>query len=60
MEIIKELEKRGIIVRAHDLKGVAEEAPLAYKDVNEVVDVLHAAGIAEKIALLKPLACLKG
>jgi tRNA-splicing ligase RtcB len=59
-EIIEELERKGILVRAHDLKGVAEEAPMAYKDVNEVVDVLHETGIAEKVALLKPLACLKG
>lgn len=59
-KIIRELGKKGIIVKAHSLAGVAEEAPLAYKDVREVVDALDGASIATKVARLKPLGCLKG
>jgi len=58
--IVNELAKRGIIVKGHSLAGVAEEAPGAYKDVNEVVDVMHYSGIAKKVALLKPMICIKG
>jgi len=39
---------------------VAEEAPGAYKDVNAVVDAAHAAGLARKVAILKPVVCIKG
>lgn len=58
--IVNELSKKGIIVKGHSLAGVAEEAPGAYKDVNEVVDVMHYSGIAKKVALLKPMICIKG
>ena len=58
--IIQELRKRGIIIRAHSMAGVAEEAPGAYKNVEEVVDAVHAAGLAKKVVKLKPLACIKG
>ena len=40
--------------------GLAEEAPAAYKDVNRVVEVVHRAGIAKKVARLRPLAVIKG
>lgn len=58
--IVNELAKRGILIKGHSLAGVAEEAPGAYKDVNEVVDVMHYSGIAKKVALLKPMICVKG
>ena len=55
-----QLESRGIHVRAGSMSGLAEEAPTAYKDVNRVVDVVHGAGIARKVARLTPLAVIKG
>ena len=55
-----ELEARGIAVRAASSSGLAEEAPLAYKDVDRVVDVVHEAGLARKVARLVPLAVVKG
>lgn len=58
--IINELEHRGIHIQAGSLKGVAEEAPQAYKDVESVVDVVHQAGIAKKVAKLRPLMVIKG
>jgi tRNA-splicing ligase RtcB len=42
------------------MSGLAEEAPIAYKDVNRVVEVVHGAGIAKKVAKLVPLAVVKG
>src|SRR5207244_12421018 len=54
-----EMERDGITVRAGSMTGLAEEAPLAYKDVDRVVDVVHDAGIARKVARLKPLAVIK-
>jgi tRNA-splicing ligase RtcB len=56
----EELEARGIHVRAGSMSGLAEEAPEAYKDVDRVVAVVHGAGIAKKVAKLKPLAVIKG
>jgi tRNA-splicing ligase RtcB len=56
----EELEAAGIHVRAGSMAGLAEEAPVAYKDVNRVVDVVHGAGIAKKVASLKPVAVIKG
>ncbi len=55
-----ELEKRGIAVRAGSMPGLAEEAPEAYKDVDEVVKVVSGAGIARKVARLVPVAVIKG
>jgi tRNA-splicing ligase RtcB len=55
-----QLEAAGIHVRAGSMAGLAEEAPIAYKDVNRVVDVVHGAGIAKKVARLKPVAVIKG
>lgn len=54
------LNKRGIVVETKSLKGLAEEAPSAYKDVESVVDVVDSAKIALKVARLKPLAVMKG
>jgi tRNA-splicing ligase RtcB len=55
-----ELEHRNIVVRAGSLPGLAEEAPLAYKDVDRVVEVVHRAGIARRVARLEPMAVIKG
>jgi tRNA-splicing ligase RtcB len=58
--LIDQLERDGIVVRAGSLKGLAEEAPMAYKEVDNVVQVVHGAGIARKVARLRPLAVIKG
>jgi tRNA-splicing ligase RtcB len=59
-EIIKNLENRGIIVKCYSMKGIAEEAPQAYKNIDEVVDIVHQAGLSKKVARLIPLAVIKG
>lgn len=56
----EELEKAGIHIRAGSMLGLAEEAPRAYKDVDEVVETVKGAGIARKVARLRPLAVIKG
>ena len=58
--IIQEMERRGVIVACASQKTLAEEIPEAYKDVTEVVGVVHDAGIARRVARLKPLAVVKG
>jgi len=55
-----ELERRGIFVRGASRATVDEEIPEAYKDVAQVVEVVHAAGIGRKVARLEPLAVVKG
>jgi tRNA-splicing ligase RtcB (3'-phosphate/5'-hydroxy nucleic acid ligase) len=55
-----ELEKEGIRVRAGSMSGLAEEAPQAYKKVDQVVEVVSKAGIAHKVARLRPVAVIKG
>jgi len=55
-----ELERSGIQIRAGSLSGLAEEAPDAYKDVDRVVETVHAAGIARKVARLLPVVVIKG
>src|SRR3972149_8441016 len=55
-QLREELERQGIIIRSHSDPGLAEEAPIAYKDVENVVDVVHGAQIARKVARVKPLA----
>ena len=55
-----DLEAKGIVVRAQSTRLLAEEAPFAYKDVSEVMDVVHEVGLARKVARLKPLGVLKG
>jgi tRNA-splicing ligase RtcB len=59
-EVVASLEERGIIVRSPSLRGVAEEAPGAYKDVGAVVHAAHAAGISKIVARVEPLVCIKG
>ncbi len=55
-----DLKREGIIVRAGSMRGLAEEAPLAYKAVDDVVGAVVGAGIARKVARLRPLAVIKG
>jgi tRNA-splicing ligase RtcB len=59
-EIKKQLESRGILIEAASWKGVAEEAPEAYKDVDAVAEVSHKVGIATKVARLIPIGVVKG
>jgi len=59
-ELRRELERDGIRVRAGSMPGLAEEAPQAYKDVDEVVETVSAANIARKVARLRPVAVVKG
>ncbi|MCC6457609.1 MAG: RtcB family protein [Caldilineaceae bacterium] len=56
----QELNQRGIRIRAGSMAGLAEEAPLAYKQVEEVIAVVEGAGIARAVARLEPLAVIKG
>jgi tRNA-splicing ligase RtcB len=59
-KLLKDLEKKGIVVMARGKGTIAEEAPDAYKDVDSVVDVVHRAGISKKVAKLRPLCVIKG
>ncbi len=59
-QVVDDLKRQGIIVRSPSLRGVAEEAPAAYKDVTAVVDAADHAGLARKVARLRPLVCVKG
>jgi tRNA-splicing ligase RtcB len=59
-QVVDELAARGILIRSPSSRGVAEEAPGAYKDVSAVVDAADAAGLARKVARLEPLVCVKG
>lgn len=59
-QLINDLEKKGIYIRSKSYRGVAEEAPDAYKDVTEVVNAAEFAGLAKKVAYLKPIVCVKG
>ncbi len=56
----EELKAQGVTVRAQSMRGLAEEAPLAYKDVSLVVDSVEGAGIARKVARMHPVAVIKG
>ncbi len=59
-DVQKELYERGIIVKTGSISGLAEEAPEAYKDVNEVVDVVDKAGISRKVFRARPMGVVKG
>ena len=59
-QLVDELAERGIIIRSPSSRGVAEEAPGAYKDVGAVVDAAERAGLARKVARLRPVVCIKG
>ena len=59
-DVVRELETRGITVRAGSMPSLAEEASQAYKDVAEVMDVVHQAGISTRVAMAIPMAVIKG
>jgi tRNA-splicing ligase RtcB len=59
-ELRRELEARGIVVRCPSPRGLAEEAPFAYKDVERVVEVVERAGLARRVARLVPIGVVKG
>src|SRR4051812_32023521 len=58
--IDKELEARGVIARAQSRKGLAEEQPKAYKNVDDVVEVVDAANLSKKVARMRPIGVIKG
>ncbi len=58
--ILRELQEKGIIVRAKGRDTLAEESSEAYKDVNRVVDIVHLAGISRRVAKMRPLGVVKG
>ncbi len=58
--VLEDLARQGIAIRAASMRGVAEEAPLAYKDVGAVVAATQEAGLARKVARLRPMICVKG
>jgi tRNA-splicing ligase RtcB len=59
-ELQRSMEKRGIYVKAATMEGLAEEAGMAYKDISEVVETMHRAGISLKVAALRPIGNIKG
>ncbi len=59
-KLVSELAYRGILIRSRSMRGVAEEAPGAYKDVGAVVEAADKAGLARKVAKLEPMVCVKG
>jgi tRNA-splicing ligase RtcB (3'-phosphate/5'-hydroxy nucleic acid ligase) len=58
--LVHELAQRGILIRSRSMRGVAEEAPGAYKDVAAVVDAAELSGLARTVARLEPILCVKG
>jgi len=58
--VVRKLAEKGIIVKCRSQRGIAEEAPLAYKNIDDVIEVVHNAGLAKKVARLIPLAVIKG
>jgi tRNA-splicing ligase RtcB len=59
-QVVDDLREMGIVIRSPSSRGVAEEAPGAYKDVGAVVDVGEKAGLAKKVAFVRPIICIKG
>ncbi len=59
-KVVDELAAQGILVRSPSMRGIAEEAPAAYKDVSEVVLAAERSGLARRVARLRPLICVKG
>lgn len=58
--LIRELSERGILIKSHSARGAAEEAPGAYKDVEEVAAVAERVGLSRRVARVLPVACVKG
>jgi len=59
-QVIDGLADQGVVIRSPSMRGLAEEAPGAYKDVSAVVEASHRAGLARKVAKLRPIICIKG
>ena len=59
-EIVDNLKKKGILIKCYSMRGIAEEAPQAYKNIDDVVEVVHRAGLSKKVVRLRPLAVIKG
>jgi len=59
-QVVDDLARRGILIKSPSMRGIAEEAPDAYKNVSAVVDAADAAGLARKVARVEPLICIKG
>jgi tRNA-splicing ligase RtcB len=59
-DVLRELQERGITVKAGSIPSLAEEASQAYKDVTQVIDVVHQAGISKKVAMAVPIGVIKG
>jgi tRNA-splicing ligase RtcB len=59
-EVVRSLKEKGILVKCRSIRGIAEEAPMAYKNIEDVVEVVHNAGLSKKVAKLVPLAVIKG
>jgi tRNA-splicing ligase RtcB len=60
VDVASQLESRGITIKARDMRSLAEEASESYKDITQVVDVTHSAGISRKVAMTTPLGVIKG
>jgi tRNA-splicing ligase RtcB len=58
--VVRQLAEAGILVKSETRDGVLEEIPEAYKDVDEVIAVVHGAGLARKVARLRPMGVIKG
>jgi tRNA-splicing ligase RtcB len=58
--LLRELESKGITVKASSRATLVEEAPSAYKDINDVVGVVEKAGISKKVCRMRPLGVIKG
>jgi tRNA-splicing ligase RtcB (3'-phosphate/5'-hydroxy nucleic acid ligase) len=59
-DLLKEMRAKGITIHAAGMKTIAEEAPEAYKDVNDVVNVVHNAGISKRVCRMRPVGVIKG
>jgi tRNA-splicing ligase RtcB len=59
-QVVDELRQCGIIIKSPSMRGIAEEAPGAYKDSRAVIEAAHMAGLSRKVALLDPVICIKG
>ena len=59
-DLFKEMQRSGVFVQAKGRGTMAEEMPYAYKDVSDVVDVMHYAGISKKVVKLRPIGVIKG
>jgi tRNA-splicing ligase RtcB len=59
-EVVQNLAGHGVLIRSRSMRGVAEEAPGAYKDVSAVVEAADHAGLARTVARLEPVICIKG